>query len=262
MVTVAKRAVSMAESFGCARPVVFRVENDEGGWWCSEGGCLLLVRSRGRIFCVVPQHCLKDFSPYDLVIANHQIQSTEGVRAFFVVRFHGIGAEAEGMDVEDIVVVSWPEPVPLDVAHVIDLDDIATAEPSEGDDLAAFGMMKDWSEYGGEGGTICYNFYDLKEVTRNYSPLRTGIGNAPGGQVATVGFSGGLVWNRTRGGVAGITLRGGASGGRLIFHYMPIGIVKRMVEYVRAGLGEKGLIDRQWPARIEFNYDVLRKEPR
>lgn len=261
----------MARAFSCVRPAIFQTRVDGQDYWGTHAGCLVVTRLNGRIYCVIPMHCMKGFSPYDLVVTDDQMHSTVGVKAFFVLNWTGMSDAAAGMDVEDLAVICWPEAVPLEFEHVIDLDARQDGAIAIGDDLAIFGLMKSLLRLEDNAGSIPYNFYDLVDAGPSIQPLRRARGPVPDGPVETTGCSGGVVWNRSRNVMAGITLRGGIHDGIMNFHYMPFDIVRGLVVNAEINLRAKGLIDRPaWPARVDYNMvlssgallngDVIHKE--
>ena len=237
----------MVQAFSAVRPAVFQTECEGQSFFGTHGGCSVVVKLDNRVFVIIPKHCVGDYDPTDLVVPEDQLYGHIGVKPHVAMTFEGIEESAKQLDIEDIVVLAWHEEVPLNFgANILDISDYRAISTVPGDQLAIFGIPKNLMTINDETTSVVYNFYDA--IDFDYSPhaelsfMRVARGVIPEGPNETTGFSGGLVWNRSRNCLAGLTLRGGKSDREIIFHYIPFQTVYRLVAYTQFQLVGRKLI--------------------
>lgn len=204
------------------------------------GGTLFIVTHRGRPYGVTAKHNLHDFEWRQLQVSSRRNSTLccDISAAFFASEPEGAAVES---DVLDIAVVEFPEDI-TDAFFEHTAYDLEKAVPAslKGDTLFVYGAPSEKTEI--EGAHIKTGFAHLEFIDDGpwtYDPtLRRTRASWVKPEFADLsGCSGAPVYNVTRGGLAGMMVRGTLSpDGSVIMHYIDAADIARFVDSVSRGM--------------------------
>lgn len=189
----------------------------------TNGGSVTLGRFQGYVIGITCQHVLKGYKPNQFVINEDlRAESATGPVAFFNIV--GEREDTAGSEIEDLVICVWQDffqRFPID--ELVDFDAVVESEAL--DRVVAVGFPKDeiaMSESSAEAFGLELHMHDIGRFGSD-DLLRIAGGLHSGDDLARLtGFSGGLVFNMTKGGPTGVVVRGGIDEGEISLYYVPL----------------------------------------
>jgi hypothetical protein len=214
----------------------------EGFEVATHGGTLFVVLLEGKPYGLTAKHNLHDFAWRNLIVTRTRLSTDiAGIKS---VCYAGRGTEAaEGSDLLDIAVVEFQSDVTPSYFYEasFDLSQKVLCRSVPGDELLAYGTLTDFSQI--ENQIIAPNFAELgftDVAPHNHDPvLRAAKGQWASTPIKRLsGLSGGPVFNATRGGLCGMTVRGGiGDDGIATLHYIDAFDIVQLLGAIHRGYG-------------------------
>lgn len=207
----------------------------------THGGSMFVVKYKSVPYAITAKHNLHDFSWVQLIVTNTRSgMMTAGPSAIYYAS-EPTGA-AEGSDILDIAVIEFADDVTPDffkqTAYDLSPSSLAMSEP--GDALIVYGALTEKSEL--VDRQIIPQFAELQFSDTGPAAtdpvLRSAIAKWVGLDFRSIaGVSGAPVFNVTKDGVCGMTVRGTLrDDGTSIIYYIDMPDIFRLLDNIAAGV--------------------------